>query len=76
MLQFQSVLWPLLGAALDVGSVERETLVEEGMQLLSTVLSCARELPPAAGACPPLSQPALFLKEASVFRWGLCTWRR
>lgn len=46
MLQFQSVLWPLLGAALDVGSVERETLVEEGMQLLSTVLSCARELPP------------------------------
>jgi len=40
------VLWPLLGAALDVGSVERETMVEEGLQLLSIVLSCARELPP------------------------------
>ncbi len=45
-MQFQGVLWPLLGAALDVSSIESETLVEEGLRLLSAVLGCIAEVPP------------------------------
>ncbi|BDA43024.1 Importin-11 [Coccomyxa sp. Obi] len=51
--QFQGVLWPLLGAALDVSSIESETLVEEGLRLLSAVLGCTAELPPQLLALLP-----------------------
>lgn len=58
-MQFQGVLWPLLGAALDVSSIESETMVEEGLRLLSAVLGCTAELPPQLLVPPlPLHIPA------------------
>ena len=44
--QFGVVLWPLLSTALDVGSAESETLVEEGLRLLTATLGNVSELPP------------------------------
>ncbi|EIE26982.1 ARM repeat-containing protein [Coccomyxa subellipsoidea C-169] len=51
--QFGGVLWPLLGTALDVGSAESETLVEEGLRLLTATLGSVAELPPPLLALLP-----------------------
>ena len=39
-MQFQSMLWRLLGHALDLNNPESDTLVEEALRLLVNVLNC------------------------------------
>ncbi len=41
------MLWQLLGHALDLRHPERDTLLEEGLRLLVSVLNCAAAFMPA-----------------------------
>ena len=45
--QFQGMLWRLLGHALDLSNPESDTLLEEALRLLASVLSCAAGFRPA-----------------------------
>lgn len=45
--QFQSMLWRLLGHALDLSNPESDTLVEDALRLLVSVLNCTTALTPA-----------------------------
>ena len=45
--QFQSMLWRLLGHALDLSNPESDTLVEDALRLLVSVLDCTPALMPA-----------------------------
>ena len=45
--QFQSMLWRLLGHALDLSNPESDTLVEEALRLLVNVLNCTTAFLPA-----------------------------
>ena len=50
--QFQGMLWRLLGHALDLSNPESDTLLEEALRLLVSVLNCA------AGFMPTLQVQA------------------
>ena len=45
--QFHSMLWRLLGHALDLSNPESDTLVEDALRLLVSVLGCTTALTPA-----------------------------
>ena len=45
--QFQSMLWRLLGHALDLSNPESDTLVEEALRLLVSALNCTSAFMPA-----------------------------
>ena len=45
--QFQSMLWRLLGHALDLSNPESDTLVEEALRLLVSVLNSTTAFMPA-----------------------------
>ena len=71
-MQFQSMLWRLLGHALDLSNPESDTLVEEALRLLVSALNCSTAFVPAfqvplfRAALPCTSRSAFFMFGAAA----------